>query len=191
MAAAVSQLCVWQGSTLLDCFIQHKGCKVEQISPLFHLYLYLFFKFRRASVLFYAKQSTVQIPTQSIKCHTEQDSEQDSIPGTTLRTTFRTTFRPSLISLLHHLPMISGNLTLISQNSITKTTVWHKKFSHIPHNFVNKMRLVLIFHTLHTDIVFLVCLFSSFTYDFWKSDTYSTKKHHKDYSLEQKLFSHL
>ena len=35
MAAAVSQLCVRQGSTLLDCFIQHKGCKVEQISPLF------------------------------------------------------------------------------------------------------------------------------------------------------------
>ena len=32
----------------------HKGCKVEQISPLFHLYLYLFFKFRRAPVLFYA-----------------------------------------------------------------------------------------------------------------------------------------
>ena len=27
MAAAVSQLCVRQGSTLLDCFIQHKGCK--------------------------------------------------------------------------------------------------------------------------------------------------------------------
>ena len=42
MAAAVSQLCVRQGSTLLDCFIQHKGCKVEQISHLFHLYLYLF-----------------------------------------------------------------------------------------------------------------------------------------------------
>ena len=49
MAAAVSQLCVRQGITLLDCFIQRKGCKVEQISPLFHLYLYLFFKFRRAS----------------------------------------------------------------------------------------------------------------------------------------------
>ena len=29
-------------------FIQHKGCKVEQISPHFHLYLYLFFKFRTA-----------------------------------------------------------------------------------------------------------------------------------------------
>ena len=58
MAAAVSQLCVRQGSTLLDCFIQRKGCKVEQISPLFHLYLYLFFKFRRASVLFYAKYCT-------------------------------------------------------------------------------------------------------------------------------------
>ena len=54
MAAAVSQLCVRQGSTLFDCFIQHKGCKVEQISPLFHLCLYLVFKFRRASVLFYA-----------------------------------------------------------------------------------------------------------------------------------------
>ena len=54
MAAAVSELCVWQGSTLLDCFIQCRGCKVEQSSPLFHLYLYLFFKFRRASVLFYA-----------------------------------------------------------------------------------------------------------------------------------------
>ena len=65
MAAAASQLCVRQASTLLDCFIHHKGCKVEQISPLFHLYLYLFFKFRRASVLFYANlacmPSTVQI----------------------------------------------------------------------------------------------------------------------------------
>ena len=40
-----------QGSTLLDCFIPHKGFKVEQISPLFHLYLYLFFKFRRTSIL--------------------------------------------------------------------------------------------------------------------------------------------
>ena len=38
MAAAVSQLCLRQESTLLDCFIQYKGCKVEQISPLFHLY---------------------------------------------------------------------------------------------------------------------------------------------------------
>ena len=35
MAAAASQLCVRQASTLLDCFIHHKGCKVEQISPLF------------------------------------------------------------------------------------------------------------------------------------------------------------
>ena len=26
-AAAVSQLCVQQGSKLLDCFIQYKGCK--------------------------------------------------------------------------------------------------------------------------------------------------------------------
>ena len=48
MAAAASQLCVRQASTFLDCFIHHEGCKVEQISPLFHLYLYLFFKFRRA-----------------------------------------------------------------------------------------------------------------------------------------------
>ena len=54
MAAAVSQLCVGQWSTLLDCFIQHKGRKVEQMLPLFHQYLYLFFKFRRASVLFFA-----------------------------------------------------------------------------------------------------------------------------------------
>ena len=45
MAAAASQLCVRQASTLLDCFIHHKGCKVEQISPLFHLYLYLFFTY--------------------------------------------------------------------------------------------------------------------------------------------------
>ena len=35
MAAAVSEMCVRQGSTLLDCFTQRKGCKVEQISPLF------------------------------------------------------------------------------------------------------------------------------------------------------------
>ena len=60
MDAAVSQLCVRQASTLLDCFIHHKGCKVEQISPLFHLYLYLFFKFRRASLLF-CMPSNVQI----------------------------------------------------------------------------------------------------------------------------------
>ena len=48
MAAAVSQLCVRQGSRLLDCFIQLKRCTVEQISPLFHLYFYLFLKFPRA-----------------------------------------------------------------------------------------------------------------------------------------------
>ena len=55
MADAVSQLHVCAArETLLDCFIQYKGCKVEQISSPFHLYLCLFFKFRRASVLFHA-----------------------------------------------------------------------------------------------------------------------------------------
>ena len=63
----------------------------------------------------------------------------------------------------------------IPQNSITKTTVWHTKFSHISHDFLNKMRLVPIFHRWHTYPVFLGCLFSSFTNDFWKSDSYSTK----------------
>ena len=43
----------------------------------------------------------------------------------------------------------------------------------------------------HSDLVFLVCLFSSFTYDFWKSDSYSTKQHHKGYNLAQNVFSHL
>ena len=88
----------------------------------------------------------------------------------------------------HYVCMISGSLSPIPQNSMTKTTVWHKKFSHIchnfvnkkfshiSHNFVNKMRLVPIFHISHTNLVFLiVCLFSSFTYDFWKSYSYSTK----------------
>ena len=42
----------------------------------------------------------------------------------------------------HYLPLISGSLSPIPQNSMTKTTVWHKKFSHISDNFVNKMRLV-------------------------------------------------
>ena len=37
MAAAVSQLCVRQGNRHLDWFIQLKGCKVEQISPLFQV----------------------------------------------------------------------------------------------------------------------------------------------------------
>ena len=45
MATAASQLCVRQASTLLESFIHHKGCKGEQISPLFHLYLYLFFTY--------------------------------------------------------------------------------------------------------------------------------------------------
>ena len=133
----------------------------------------------------------------------------------------------------YYLPIISGNLTPIPQNSITKTTVWHTKFSLISHNLLNKMRLVPIFIQLnaiqkkiqnkiqylaqrseqhseqHSDLVFLVCLFSSFfhishnflnkmrlvpishiwhtypvfkgcsfssfTIDFWKSDSYSTK----------------
>ena len=48
MAAAVSDLFVQQGSRLLDWLILLIGCKVEQILPLFHLYLYLLFKFRRA-----------------------------------------------------------------------------------------------------------------------------------------------
>ena len=34
MTAAVSQLCVRQGSTLLDCFIQHKAVKLNG----FHLF---------------------------------------------------------------------------------------------------------------------------------------------------------
>ena len=44
MAAAVSQLCVPQGSKLLDVSSSTRAVKVEQISPLFHLYLYLFLK---------------------------------------------------------------------------------------------------------------------------------------------------
>ena len=44
MTAAVSQLCVWQGSTLWTVSSSTKAVKVEQVSPLFHLYLYLFFK---------------------------------------------------------------------------------------------------------------------------------------------------
>ena len=44
MAAAVSQLCVWQGSTLWTVSSSTKAVKVEQISPLSHRYLYLFFK---------------------------------------------------------------------------------------------------------------------------------------------------
>ena len=60
MAAAVSQLCVQHGSTLLDCFIQHKGCKVEQISPLFQVQRSI------RSVLCQPRMpSTVQISTQS------------------------------------------------------------------------------------------------------------------------------
>ena len=45
----------------LGRFIQHKGCKVEQISPLFHLYLYLFLKFSIASVLFHAKYHAIHV----------------------------------------------------------------------------------------------------------------------------------
>ena len=44
MATAVSELCVWQRSTLWTVSSSTKAVKVEQISPLFHLYLYLFFK---------------------------------------------------------------------------------------------------------------------------------------------------
>ena len=58
--------------------------------------------------------------------------------------TYDTHTQSSKVAYFHHLPMISGNLTPIPQNSITKTTVWHTKFSHISHNFLNKMRLVLI-----------------------------------------------
>ena len=44
MATAVSQLCVWQGVHSWTVLSSTKAVKVEQISPLFHLYLYLFFK---------------------------------------------------------------------------------------------------------------------------------------------------
>ena len=50
MTASVSRLCVRQRSRLLNWFIQLKRCTAEQISPLFHLYLYLFFKFPRVRV---------------------------------------------------------------------------------------------------------------------------------------------
>ena len=89
--------------------------------------------------------------------------------------TYDTHTQSSKVAYFHHLPMISGNLTPIPQNSIPKTTVWHTKFSHISQNFLNKMRLVPISHIWHTYPVFLVCLFSSFSNDFWKSDSYSTK----------------
>ena len=59
----------------------------------------------------------------------------------------------------HYLPMISGSLRLVPQNSITESTVWHKKFSHISDNFVNKMQFVPIFQIWPTNPVFLVCLF--------------------------------
>ena len=58
-----SVVCVAREHTL-GPFIQHKGCEVEQISPLFHLYLCLFFKLRIASVLFHANMY-IYISTQS------------------------------------------------------------------------------------------------------------------------------
>ena len=42
-------------------------------------------------------------------------------------------------SYFHHLPIMSGNRTPIPQNIIRKTTLWHREFSHISHNFVNKI----------------------------------------------------
>ena len=45
MAAAVSQLCVCgKGVNSWTVSSSTRAVKVEQISPLFHLYLYLFFK---------------------------------------------------------------------------------------------------------------------------------------------------
>ena len=47
MAAAVSQLCVLQGSTRIHSWTvssSTRAVKVEHISSLFQLYLYLFFK---------------------------------------------------------------------------------------------------------------------------------------------------
>ena len=45
MAAAVSQLCVWQGvHSWTQGSSSTRPVKVEQISLLFHLYLYFFFK---------------------------------------------------------------------------------------------------------------------------------------------------
>ena len=64
MAAAVSQLCVRQESTFLDCFIQHKGCKVEQISPV-SLPLFQVQKSIRSVICQPGMPSTVQISTQS------------------------------------------------------------------------------------------------------------------------------
>ena len=60
--------------------------------------------------------------------------------------TYGTQTQSSQFAYFHHLPMISGNLTPIPQNIITKTAVCHKTFFHISHNFVNKMRLLPIFH---------------------------------------------
>ena len=46
MVAAISQLCVWQAKGVHSWTVSSstRAVKVEQISPLFHLYLYLFFK---------------------------------------------------------------------------------------------------------------------------------------------------
>ena len=49
MTSAVSQLCRARDQ-LLGWFFQLQSCTVEQISPLFRIYLYLFLKFRRARV---------------------------------------------------------------------------------------------------------------------------------------------
>ena len=67
MAAAVSRLCVWQGSTLLDSgFIQYKGCKSWTDFTSFSPISLPLFQVRRASVLCQlGMPSTVQISTQS------------------------------------------------------------------------------------------------------------------------------
>ena len=58
-----SVVCVAR-STLLDSrFIQYRAVKVEQISPLFHLYLYLFFKSEEHPFFANLACHTVQIST--------------------------------------------------------------------------------------------------------------------------------
>ena len=75
----------------------------------------------------------------------------------------------------HYLPMISGSLSPIPQNSMTKTTVWHKTFSHISHNFVNEIDLCRFFTYGTKTQSSQFAYFHHFTYDFWKCDSYSTK----------------
>ena len=141
MAAAVSQLCVRQGSKLLDCFIQYKGCRSWTDFTSFSPISLPLFQVRRASVLCQpGMPSTVQISTQyGSRLMAEEVKSTFQISSLLLTSFISNIYTPERLLLAKSAKQSKGKGVSRSQLQCQATTALRKNSVHL-----NRARVIEI-----------------------------------------------